>query len=123
MLQKLFHGHTAICIVFGLLMIWNPEFIPFAQGKMEAIHVSKLYGIMSFVFGIVCYQIGKEYAQDERLRKVYLSFIAFYLMTGFYFVGLYRQGFMDYPVVGSLCLLFGGLFVIAYMNEIVGKRQ
>lgn len=122
MLQKLYNAHTAACIVIGLLLIWNPEFIPFTEGHLEAIHVSKLFGIMAFIFGLVCYHVGKDYRETELMRKVHLSIIALYLMSGLYLIGLYRQGVMELPVAGSACLVYGGLVVIAYMNEVVGKR-
>jgi hypothetical protein len=123
MLMKLFHVHTCVAIAFGLVLLWQPEFIPFAEGNQGAVHVSKLYGIALFIFGVMCYLIGKEVRDVEVFRKIYLSIIALYMMSGLYFVALYRGGTLPNPLVGSTCLIYAGLVVIAYMNEIVGKRQ
>lgn len=123
MLDRLYHVHTAIAIAFGLILLWKPQFLPFAEGNEGALHVSKLYGIVLFVFGIMSYQLGKLSHDTEVFRKIYLALIALYMMTGLYLIALFRGAVLPNPLAGSVALIFAGLIVIAYMNEIVGSRK
>lgn len=124
MLKKALLAHAAIEIVIGLLLLWNPKILGMVgEVPPTTAHIAKLYGILAFIFGVICYQLWTRYESNDMYRKIVLAIMAFHLMVGLYTFGLYRQGVLGKPGAGVFHLGMATIFAIFYMQEEAGKRD
>lgn len=124
MLKKLLLLHAAVEMIVGLLLLWDPSLVGFADGSHpETRHLAKLYGIVAFIFGVISYQLWRNFESNDMFRKIMLSIMAFHLMIGFYLFGLFRQGVLPVPAAAAYHLVMAVALGWFYMQEAAGKRD
>ena len=124
MIKKLLLAHAIIEMIAGVLLIMNPAIIRFESTlSVGGVHFAKMYGILAFCFGIVCYQLYKLYSSTEAFRKIILTIMMFHLLIGLYLMSLWNTGVLTMPAAGTFHLGFAFFMAVTYMREEAGKRE
>jgi len=118
-MKKLLLLHAAIEMIAGVLFIFRPDLILMATGQdASTLLLAKLYAIMMFTFGAVCFFMYTIFEYTSVFKKIIMVIMAFHLMVALQMYSGYNQGLI--PNLGPFGLHIGlaTFFGIGYMKEI-----
>lgn len=105
-------------MVAGVLLIFKPEWILQTSGQeVETLIIAKIYAILMFTFGVVCYLLYKMFEYTDIFKRITLVIMAFHIMIAFQMYAAYSQG--STPSLGAfgLHMLLALLFLVSYMKD------
>ena len=117
-MKKLLLIHALIEMIAGVLFILKPDLILMASDQeLSTIIMAKLYAILMFTFGVVCYQLYKVFEFNETYKKIVLVIMAFHMMVAFQMYGAYTQGVTPHLGAFGMHLILALLFLVGYMKD------
>lgn len=117
-MKKLLLIHALVEMIAGVVFIMNPELILMSSGQeLSTIIIAKIYAILMFTFGVICYQLYKVFEFNDAYKKIVLVIMAFHMMVAFQMYGAYAQGVT--PNLGAFGLhsILAVLFLLGYMRD------
>ncbi len=99
-------------IVFPQLLFLNSEY------DTVDVNLSKMYGIIAFLYGLICLIIYR-FGQDEKLIKYSaLSVLGFHVFISFHLYGMLQSGVINHigPLVTHIVMV--ALCFIIYLKSI-----
>lgn len=118
-MKKLLLLHAAIEIIGGIVFVFRPDLILMTSGQeLNALLLAKLYAILMFTFGAVCFFLYQIFEYTTVFKKIIMIIMAFHLMVALQMYSGYDQGIVlnlgPFGVHIALATIFG----IGYMKEI-----
>lgn len=118
MIKKLLLIHAIIEMVAGVIFIFKPEWILQSSGQeVETLIIAKIYAILMFTFGVICYLLYKIFEYNDIFKRIILVIMAFHLMVAFQMYAAFQNG--NTPNLGAfgLHLILALLFLVGYMRK------
>ena len=102
----------------GFVLIMVPSMLLRDEGQApQTIAVSRLYGILALIFGILSFLLYRRFEYNHMYRQICLAVVSFHLIVAFYFYSLYGQHLTASigPFILHLILAVG--FMGLYLKE------
>ena len=103
----------------GFILIFSPHWL--LQNPDTDIHtlsVSKLYGMLAFIFGIISYVLAGEYTETRMFKRIILAVISFHFAVAMYMFGLFKQHVTPNPGAFVLHISLAVVFLGIYLRNI-----
>jgi len=118
-MKKLILIHAAIEMIAGVLFVFRPDLILMISGQeTSTLFVAKIYAILMFSFGAVCFFLYRIFEYNDTFKKVIMIIMAFHLMIALQMYTGFSQGLVlnlgPFGLHIIMAVLFGGF----YMKEI-----
>ena len=118
-MKKLLLIHAALEMVAGVLFVFRPDFILMTPGQDAAtIFIAKLYAIIMFTFGGVCFFLFRIFEYNDVFKKVIMLIMAFHLMVALQMYTGFNQGLVMNMGPFGLHIFLAAMFGLFYMKEI-----
>ena len=117
-MKKMLLIHAWIEMIAGVVFILNPDLLLMATDQvLSTVIMVKLYAILMFTFGVVCYQLYKIFKFNDAYKKIVLVIMAFHIMVAFQMYGAYSQGETPHLGAFGLHLILALSFLGVYMRD------
>jgi len=118
-MKKLLLLHAIIEIIGGILFIFRPDFILMTTGQdLNALLLAKLYAILMFTFGAVCFFLYQIFEYTSVFKKIILIIMAFHLMVALQMYSGFNQGLVLNLGPCGVHIALAAIFGIGYMREL-----
>jgi hypothetical protein len=118
-MKKLLLIHALIEMIAGVLFVFRPDMILMTSGQeANTLLMAKLYAILMFSFGAVCFFLYGIFEYTSVFKKVIMVIMAFHLMVALQMYSGFNQGLVLNPGPFGLHIVLASLFGIGYMREL-----
>ena len=118
-MKKLLLVHAAIEMIAGVLFVFRPDLILMTSGQdISTLLLAKLYAILMFTFGAVCFFMYSIFEYNNVFKKVVMVIMAFHLMIALQMYSGFNQGLVSNLGPFGLHIIMAALFGGMYMKEI-----
>jgi len=118
-MKKLLLLHAVIEIIGGVIFIFRPDLILMTSGQdLNALLLAKLYAILMFTFGAVCFFLYQIFDYTSVFKKIILIIMAFHLMVALQMYSGFDQGLVLNLGPFGLHIALAAIFGIGYMKEV-----
>ena len=105
--------------ISGFLLIFSPQWLlQNPEPEIHSLSVSKLYGMLALVFGIISYLLAGEYTDNQMFKRIILAVIGFHFAVAMYMYGLFEQQITPNPGAFVLLLILALSFLGIYLKNI-----
>lgn len=118
-MKKLVLLHAIIEMVAGVLFVFRPDLILMTSGQdVSTLLLAKIYAILMFTFGAVCYFLYSIFEYNSVFKKVIMVIMAFHLMIALQMYSGFDQGLVLNLGPFGMHIILALLFGIGYMREV-----
>ncbi|MEM9545021.1 MAG: hypothetical protein AAGA77_03565 [Bacteroidota bacterium] len=118
-MKKLLLIHAALEMIAGVLFVFRPDLILMIPGQdATSIFLAKLYAIIMFTFGGVCFFLYRIFKYNDVFKKIIMLIMAFHLMIALQMYAGFNQGLVMNLGPFGLHIILAVLFGLFYMKEI-----
>jgi hypothetical protein len=118
-MKKLILLHAGIEIIGGIIFILRPDLILMTSGQdANALLLAKLYAILMFTFGAVCFFLYQLFDYTPVFKKIIMIIMAFHLMVALQMYSGFNQGIVLNLGPFGLHIGLASIFGIGYMKEV-----
>lgn len=118
-MKKLLFLHATIEMVAGVIFVFRPDLILMTSGQeANTLLLAKLYAIMMFSFGAICFFLYTIFDYTQTFKKVIMVIMAFHLMAALQMYSGFNEGIVMNLGPFGLHIILAALFAIGYMREV-----
>jgi len=118
-MKKLILIHAVLEMIAGVLFIFRPDLILMTMDQAaNTLLLAKLYAIIMFAFGAVCFFIYNLFEYNSTFKKIIMVIMAFHLMVGLQMYSGFNQGLVTTLGPFGLHIILAAIFGIGYMREV-----
>ena len=118
-MKKLILIHAAIEMIAGVLFVFRPDLILMQSGQdAGAILLAKMYAILMFAFGAVCFFVYTIFEYTNTFKKIIMILMAFHLMIALQMYAGFNQGLVMNLGPFGFHISLASLFFVGYMREV-----
>ena len=79
-MKSILQINAIIELLAGFVLLFNPHLLlNHTNPNIQGIVIAKLYGILAFFFGLVCFILSKHFDYNQLYKQIILSIITFHL--------------------------------------------
>jgi len=118
-MKSILQINAIIELLAGFVLLFNPHLLlNHTNPNIQGIVIAKLYGILAFFFGLVCFILSKHFDYNQLYKQIILSIITFHFVVGLYMYGVYNQHVTPHPGAAILHVGLALIFMIIYLKKL-----
>lgn len=103
----------------GFILIFSPQWLlQNTESNIHVMSVSKLYGMLAMVFGIISYVLAADYSDSKMFKRIILTIISFHFAVALFMFGLFQQRLTPNPGAFVLHITLAIIFLGMYLKNI-----
>ena len=89
-MKTILYFHALLEVIGGVLFYVAPQYILLSDIDQSALFMTKIYGIMAVIFGLVSLEIARSWEHNGFNKRIFLIIMGLHLLIGFCCYGFYR---------------------------------
>jgi len=105
-------------MVAGFSLIFNPHLLlNNTEPNIQGIAVSKMYGIMALIFGIISFVLSRNFEFTVMFKHIILCIICFHLAVGLHMYGVFKQNITPHIGASVFHVSLAIIFILIYLKN------
>jgi len=82
-MKTILYFHALLEVISGVLFYVAPQYILLSDIDQSALFMTKIYGIMAVIFGLVSLEIARSWEHNGFNKRIFLIIMGLHLLIGF----------------------------------------
>ncbi len=116
-MKYILYLHAIIEVIGGVVFYTAPYFILEMGNDQSLLFMTKIYGIMAVILGVVSMEIARSWEYHPLYKRIYLVLMGMHVLIGFSCYGFYQAGVISLGGVITH-LGFSVLMMVMYFKDL-----
>lgn len=115
-MKPILYIHALIEVIGGVIFYIAPQYIIYNQIEQSTLFMTKIYGILAVIFGLVSMEVARSFQYTGFFKRVFLIIMGFHVLIGFCCFGFYRAGAISIGAMATHLVVCVGMMIMYFRD-------